>query len=133
MTIIPDPPEAARLRVLYRDNPVVDRACAALSAHPDLHVRDAVRLLEHWAHSPELSWRERRAVLARYVPLPAERCSRCGYRIAYVTDGPDPGWWRHVEPTDQRAMHSATPDYSHLDPEHGNSGPGGRIFPRSPR
>ncbi len=72
-------------------------------------------------------------MLAHYVPPPAERCSRCGHRIEYVVDEPDPGWWRHLEAIDQGTPHPAVPDYSQLDPEHGNSGPGGRIFPRGPR
>src|SRR2546430_11681577 len=97
MSIIPSPDEAAQLRTLFAGNPVIDAAEAALRAFGEtLHVRNALRLLETWSHSPELSEREYRAVLARFVPPPAHRCVTCLADIEYVVDRADPGWWRQA-------------------------------------
>lgn len=98
MSIIPSPEQARDLRTLFAQHPIVGRAVAALCAFAaDLHVRDAATLLPMWAHFAELSEREVAAVLARFVPLPADRCTRCGAAIRYVTDGADPGWWTHTD------------------------------------
>lgn len=131
MSIIPSLDEAERLRRLFLDNPVIDAAEQALRAHSlTLHVRDAVRLLETWAHTPELSERERQAVLARFVPPPAHRCVTCLGDIEYVTDGPDPGWFRHRDRSDVAFPHGAAPlfcDYDEYDATHTASGPGGAL------
>lgn len=112
--IIPTPAEAAELRALYAGNPVIERAEAALRQRGVDHVRDAVEVVSAIADHGELTERERQAVYARFVPAPAEVCSRCGAPIRYVVAGPDPGWWTHsdvaVMLTD-RAAHPATPDY----------------------
>ncbi len=98
---IPTLIEAQDLRALFWGNPVIDAAEQALRAYADrpdmLQLRDAVTLLDAWHFLPELSIRERAAVLARFMPDPARRCARCKDWIEYVTDGPDPGWWRHTE------------------------------------
>ncbi|WP_433612480.1 hypothetical protein ACQP2P_01455 [Dactylosporangium sp. CA-139114] len=129
MDAIPTPAEAQGLRTLFAGNPVIGQAERALRTfRNDLHVRDAAVLLASWKHAPELSARERLAVLARFVPPPAARCARCHARIRYVTDGPDPGWWTHTDPAGMRGEgartpHEAAPDYGHGD-EGGNAGPG---------
>jgi len=57
----------AALIALYHGNPIVDAAEAALRAFgTDLTRAEATRLLRSWKHTPELSVRERQAVLARF-------------------------------------------------------------------
>jgi hypothetical protein len=87
MNIIPDPVEAQKLRALYDGNPVIDAAELSLRSRGAGDVRDAVRLLEAW-QAPELSQRERTAVLARFVPDPADRCAVCDATVEYVTGTP---------------------------------------------
>ncbi|MER7273853.1 hypothetical protein ABT369_05330 [Dactylosporangium sp. NPDC000244] len=70
MSIIPDPLEAARLRVQYAGNPIVDLAEQALRAFVVDDARQAFELLTMWARQDELSPRECRAVVARFVPEP---------------------------------------------------------------
>lgn len=110
MSIIPTPTEAAQLRVLYVGHPIVDRAEQALRNLAVGHVRQALELLPMWAHYSALTDRERRAVLARFVPVPATHCARCGAAVRYVNDGPDPGWWTH---TDIDAMLASTQHAPH--------------------
>ena len=81
---VPTPAEAVELRALYHGNVLVDLAERAVRAHgDDLHAQDAVRLLDTWRFSPDLTTRERRAVIARFVPPPpvrwavAEHCPTC--------------------------------------------------------
>lgn len=114
---IPTPREAAQLRAAYAINPVVDSAEQALRAFDrHLHVRDAARLLESWKHYAELTDLERRAVLSRFVPPPASRCSICKARIRYITDGPQPGWWAHTDVAGTRGRpHPAEPLYDRDD------------------
>lgn len=127
MSIIPDPSEARELRALFATHPLIGLAEDDLrAADANLHVRDAVTLLPTWMHYDQLAEREVRAVLARFVPAPAERCARCGRGVRYVTDGPDPGWWTHADLDElldgTRAPHPAIPDYG--DRDDSNSGPG---------
>jgi hypothetical protein len=122
VSAVPAPHEAARLRALFANNPVVDdvegrlRAAGvadageALAALGSLTAMDVVGL-------GELTDRERRAVLARFTPAPASRCT-CRRPIVYVTDGPAPGRWRHVEGA---LPHPAVPDYEVDDPPGGGS------------
>lgn len=57
----------AHLIALYHGNPGVDAAEAALKAFGDnLSRATAARLLQGWKYTPELSVRERQAVLARF-------------------------------------------------------------------
>lgn len=57
----------AQLIALYCGNPVVDAAEQALRAFGDNVARgQAARLLQGWKYTPELSVRERQAVLARF-------------------------------------------------------------------
>lgn len=66
----PDEPTPARLIELYPpgNSPVIDRAENALRAFEATDRPSAERLLSQWHHSPELSRRERAAVLARFDP-----------------------------------------------------------------
>ncbi|MDW3850602.1 MULTISPECIES: hypothetical protein [Micromonospora] len=66
----PDEPTPARLMELYPPgkSPVIDRAENALRAFEATDRPSAERLLSQWHHSPELSRRERAAVLARFDP-----------------------------------------------------------------
>jgi hypothetical protein len=71
MSIIPDPREAQELRRLFADNHVIDIAENALRAFGhDIDAVTAAKLLPMWRYTSELSDRERRAVLARFVPEP---------------------------------------------------------------
>ena len=64
---IPEPTEDQRLRELFAGNPVIDTAEAAIrSFGTDLTRATARRLLQSWKYTPELTVRERQAVLARF-------------------------------------------------------------------
>ncbi len=127
MTIVPSPTEAVLLRLRYAGNVLVAAAEQAIRAARVDHVRDAVKVLETWTYTPQLTSRERLAVLARFVPLPSELCSVCGEHISYVNHGVDPGWWRHDDAGETWPQpHQPEPMY---DFQHGNSGPGGPVFP----
>lgn len=68
---IPDQSEAARLRALYQDNPIIRTAVDALGAFgAALSARQAAVLLPMWCHFDQLTEREARAVVAWFV-LPA--------------------------------------------------------------
>jgi hypothetical protein len=71
VSIIPDPREAQRLHALYAGNPVVLVAEQALRSFGAISAAQAEKLLGTWAHTPELTQLERRAVLARFTPEPA--------------------------------------------------------------
>lgn len=71
MHIIPTPDEAARLRALFDGNPVVAAAEQAVRRFGDVTREQAAELLCMWRHTPELSDRERAAVLARFASDPA--------------------------------------------------------------
>lgn len=123
MLSIPSPVEARDLRVLFADHPIVALALKWLEAAGVDHVRDVAEELPRWEFYGQLSAREVAATLATFVPLPADRCARCGAEITYVTLPPDPGWWRH---RDIEAMlsaelpaHPALPDYGTAQPATG--------------
>lgn len=65
---IPTPDEAARLRVLFIGNPIIESAVSALRTFGAASVEDAAVLLPVWARFTELTPREASAVLARFVP-----------------------------------------------------------------
>lgn len=67
MSIIPDPVEAAQLRALYAGNLLVDTAEAAIRHYQPRTVAEAEHLLLSWPYTTELTEREVRAVLARFV------------------------------------------------------------------
>lgn len=128
MSIIPNPEQAREFRALFADHPVIALALAWLQASGIVRVADVVLELPNWEHFAQLSEREAAAVVAVFVPPPADVCVRCGRSIRYVTDGPDPGWWTHIDMTrllgdDSWHPHPATPDYGDGDAA-GNSGPG---------
>ena len=70
MPIIPDPDEARDLRALYADNPIVAEAEQALRAFVVDDPRQAFELLTMWVRQDEMTPRECRAVVARFVPEP---------------------------------------------------------------
>lgn len=114
MTAIPDPVEAARLRTLFAGNPVIDHAESAARATlgPDAPARHVMAALAGWEHFDTLTDVERHAVLARFVPPPAEWCAVCGGPVLYRVTEPHPGWWAHVDPPEARpggAAHVVVP------------------------
>lgn len=66
--IIPDPDEARQLRAEYAGHPIIDRAEADLRQFDVAGAQAADQALLLWANYDELSPRERRAILARFVP-----------------------------------------------------------------
>lgn len=117
MSSIPDPREAQELRALFAENPVIDAIEKLYREHGGLGdqplVRDVLALLEAGAgmlDASPLTERERRAVMARFTPEPSDRCGNCGGLIEYVTEGPMPGWWRHLEHS--VLPHPAVPHYT---------------------
>lgn len=70
MNIIPDPVEARQLRAEYAGHPIIDQAEADLRTFDISGAAAADLALQQWHHYDELSVRERKAVLARFVPEP---------------------------------------------------------------
>ncbi len=67
MNIIPEPVATdAQIRALFDGNPTIDAAENALRALGVADRAGAGRALDGWRHTPELSARERRAVLLRF-------------------------------------------------------------------
>lgn len=71
MNIIPDPVEARQLRLEYAGHPIVDQAETDIRAFDIAEPHAADLALQQWHHYDELSPRERRGILARFVAEPA--------------------------------------------------------------
>lgn len=67
MTTIPSPGEAHELRVLFAGNPIIDLVEQALRDAGAGNLASAEVALRLWPHTAELTDRERRAVLARFM------------------------------------------------------------------
>lgn len=127
MSSIPNPVQAARLRTLYQDNPVIRRAVESLRAFGgDLDAATAARLLVSWAHFGDLSLREVKAVLAFFVPevakFPYDPASDRVLAAEAALDPDDHSFdAEHI-----RNVAEMVRDHREAQ-EHGNSGPDGAI------
>ncbi len=97
MDTVPTPSEAHDLRKLFAGHPLIMDITSAIAAYVGVKARvwQVAAALPLWVHYDQLTERESRAVVAFFTPPPAQTCVRCGEPIEYVSDGPQPGWWRH--------------------------------------